>query len=837
MKTTNLVYRTLMLTSIASMLLCLAHIANSQEDPGVGDGEVVTLDPFIIEEEAKGYSATLSISGTRTQIQIRDLPRSLQVITSELIEDTASYTQGELLEFTSGVTRTDNFDSFKIRGFESASPSRNFFRYRTPVWAVNVDRVEVIKGPAATMYGITSPGGQVNYVTKRPQFVRRGSLDVAAGLHGKDMVRAIVDYQDSFDLKEKGKLGYRFIGGYMESDGPKDRTPDDRKHFSSVFQWEPGPNSRLIVDLELNESKIVKPTGMARTQLQGPQSESEARFGGTFIPEMEWWTPTQDADQLFFDIFYSVPEFSYSNPFDTEVTESTLLTVEYQQKLFKSWNLQLAFLHSNRDREHVESNQENLRGQLQDPKVAFAPTREELDLPHIRASSSFDPFSGIVSQSGRLRSSDLQNTSFQAVITGEVNFGFVRNRLLAGFSLDKDRFNFRQLGTTGAKLNNVLDWQTINWRGIVGSELADIPRQFPVLDENGDPLIEVIVFGGREFERPVFEDEPRFFTLEWEERETIDQEFENTAYWVTMTTTFFEDRLSLMYGIRHDEIKDDIFSTLVDRLTLPLEVRTNESQQTQTKDSLQLAFMFKAFEFLRFYGSYSESLVPQFGIWRDQFVDPREAQPRPPLEGAGLEFGAKVTLWDGVLDATVAYFDAEQTNRVVGAGEDRFGSFQRLMTSESNEGVEMDLIFTPVRNWQTIVGLENTTAITISPRAAEPRFDNTRPSPNIADWQVRIFSKYTVNEGPLKGWSVGLGANQSSSKAWSFLNYQQDRIHDPHAEGYTIYRFMLGYQWEWRDLDFHLRLNLRNATNEKYFISAGTFGNPREGDLSLKMSF
>ena len=148
---------------------------------------------------------------------------------------------------------------------------------------------------------------------------------------------------------------------------------------------------------------------------------------------MEWWTPTQDPDQLFFDVFYSVPEFSYSNPFDTDENDSTLITVEYQQKLFETWNLQLAFLHSDLDRDQVDSIQENLRGQLQDPKVAFAPPMEELNLPHVRSRASFDPFSGIVSQSGRQRTSDLQNTSFQAVITGEINFSFVKNRLLAGF--------------------------------------------------------------------------------------------------------------------------------------------------------------------------------------------------------------------------------------------------------------------------------------------------------------------------------------------------------------------------------------------------------------------
>ena len=818
-----------------------------QEDADQDEEEIYVLDPFTIAEETgQGYSATLSISGTRTRIPIKDLPRSLNVITSQFIEDTDSYTQGEMLEFTSSVTRihgggsSDRGDnSIAIRGFEVGAPYRNFFRYRQPIWAINVDRTEVIKGPASTLYGIAGPGGQVNYITKRPLFVKRGSIDAGVGVEARDSYRLIVDYQDVSGQGTENAIGYRFVGGFQESEGPKVRTAEDRRLYDLSLNLKLSERESLIFEYEYSHSKIIPNGGTPGTQLVDPQHLIEERFGRSFIPGTRYYTPdelrTAEADQLIYEVFYALPEFTYNNPFDFREVASNLLTFEYHREVFFNWNMNLAYLYNSLELDSIDSIEEGIKGQLQDPKVAFSPPTSEFDTSHLRTGGAWDPFTGTVSQSGRHDLEDIENHALQFTLTGDFELGFLHNSFLVGFSYDSDNRDAMQFETNGVKLNNVLDWQNVNWRDAAGVQNSDVLRQFPVLDENGREVIETITLpGGRMFQRPVFEDEPRAFLLEWEDRMTVDQTFEGEAYWITMNSALWEDRIRFVYGIRQDEFTQDIYSVINDRFS---EVNINRSKQTQKSDSPQLAFLFQPFSFLGLYGSHSESTVPQFGIWREQYMDPADSLPRPPLEGESAEVGLKINLFDDKISGTFAYFDAQRNNRVSGAGSpDRFGPWQRILSDELAEGYEMDFLLSPMPNWQILLAAAFTDSLQISPRTREPNEDTSRPIPNISERQYSAFTKYEFDEGFLSGFSLGGGFNYASDKTWSSSN-QPNRIRDIQAQPFTTYRLFAGYRWQALDKEFNLRLNIRNLSDEVYFLTAGQMGAPREARLSLSVDF
>lgn len=838
-----------LLLTISTLIVCSSLVLVGQDDADQDDAdqddeEIYALNPFtIVDETGKGYSATLSISGTRTRIPIKDLPRSLNVITSEFIQDTDSYTQGEMLEFTSSVTRihgggSDRGDNnIAIRGFEVGAPYRNFFRYRQPIWAINVDRTEVIKGPASTLYGIAGPGGQVNYITKRPLFVKRGSVDVGVGIESKNFYRAIVDYQDV--TGEDDNIGYRFVGGYQESDGPKDRTAEDRQLYNLSFNWKRSETETLIFEFEHSGSKLIPTGGTDGTELVDGQDSIEERFGQSFIDGVEWFTPpelqTAVADQLFYEVFYTVPEFTFNNLTDVREFTSDLFTVEYHREIVPGWNMNMAYLYNSLELDDMDSIEENIKGQLQDPKVAFAPPVEELSVSHLRSGGGWEPFTGTVSQSGRNDLETIENHAFQFTLTGDFKLGFLDNSVLLGGSTDWDSQDSLQLETNGVKINNVLDWQNINWRNIVGVENADVLRQFPVLDENGNPSIETISLpGGREFTRPIFEDEARAFQLEWEEREMVDQTFRGEAYWITMNSTMWDDRIRLVYGVRHDEFIQNISSIITDRFA---EVNKTRLEQTQESYSPQFAFLFQPFSFLGLYGSHSESTLPQFGLWRDQFVDPADSIARPPLEGESSEAGLKVNLFDNKISGTFAYFDAKRNNRVSNTGSpDRFGAWQRILSDELAEGYEMDLLLTPMPNWQILLAAAYTETLQISPRTKEPNFDTSRPIGNISEWQYSAFTKYEFPEGFLSGFSLGGGCNYASDKTWR-TSHQFDRIRDIQAQPYTIYRLFAGYRWRTLDKEFNLRLNVRNMANESFWLTANHMGEPREARLSLGVQF
>jgi len=103
-----------------------------------------------------------------------DLPRSIEVIPEQILLDRKVTTLTEALQNASGITLSDGFggtnDDFLIRGFRRNQVYRNGFRLGSNfrVNTTNLDRIEVIKGPASITFGQVEPGGLVNIETKRP---------------------------------------------------------------------------------------------------------------------------------------------------------------------------------------------------------------------------------------------------------------------------------------------------------------------------------------------------------------------------------------------------------------------------------------------------------------------------------------------------------------------------------------------------------------------------------------------------------------------------------------------------------------------------------------------
>ena len=125
--------------------------------------EVFTLDPFEIVEEEFGYGATFSLSGTRVATKLRDLPRQVNVITSELVEDTNSTRVDDAVRYVSstdfdeghhreGTSKaSDRVSGLRLRGFQISTLYRNFNPTHQMPWGPFLDRIEVVKGPASTL--------------------------------------------------------------------------------------------------------------------------------------------------------------------------------------------------------------------------------------------------------------------------------------------------------------------------------------------------------------------------------------------------------------------------------------------------------------------------------------------------------------------------------------------------------------------------------------------------------------------------------------------------------------------------------------------------------------
>ena len=140
----------------------------SAQTEGENDIELV-----VTGEQETGYRVPDASTATRTNTPIRDIPQSIQVVPRQVIEDQQVTRISDAARNVSSVNIRAGFgganDDYNIRGFDSFERLRNgFFAPAGDVNPNDIERVEVLKGPASVLYGQFEPGGVINFVTKQP---------------------------------------------------------------------------------------------------------------------------------------------------------------------------------------------------------------------------------------------------------------------------------------------------------------------------------------------------------------------------------------------------------------------------------------------------------------------------------------------------------------------------------------------------------------------------------------------------------------------------------------------------------------------------------------------
>ena len=154
------------LLSTTAILLALPTLAQAQEP--------AELEPVLVTGRSQGYVALNSVTATKTDTPLLNVPQSVNVVTREQLDDQALHSLGELLRYVPGTTvgqGEGNRDQITLRG---QNTSADFFldgvRDDTQYFRglYNIERVEVLKGPYALIFGRGGGGGIVNRVQKTP---------------------------------------------------------------------------------------------------------------------------------------------------------------------------------------------------------------------------------------------------------------------------------------------------------------------------------------------------------------------------------------------------------------------------------------------------------------------------------------------------------------------------------------------------------------------------------------------------------------------------------------------------------------------------------------------
>lgn len=574
------------------------------------DDERVKLSVFEVSTSKDiGYQSTNAAEVTRMNTSIADIPMNVTVLNQQFIEDTMARKTEDVLEYVAGFVPTSNNDSWTVRGFANANTKfLNGFLQQESIGTVsvaNVERVEVLKGPAAVLFGQGGFAATVNRVTKRPR--DKAATAVRGSFGPLDSWRTELD--TTGPIGGKGSpFAFRLTGVWDDGEYYR-KISHQEKAFSSAVSWQIAQSTRLTLEqlyVEETDGGAVWRQPMFRGDPRGFRLAD-----GTYLD-------SGDNRQ------------GFSAPGDIRVWKRGFAMADLQHAFNRRVQLRVQFAHDVKDQLYDETQPE--QGSLTILKDAV-----------------------LMPKRWRVRIQDVENLRFRSELLATVKTGPASHRGLFGFSWDDSDgivwnrdglYNRGGLAATAAALNQ--RFPTAN----VGTRF----NQYPNLSY-ADFLVDVRRAGFNPFMLPPINvmnpasspavsakaDRPPLPTGARNRDTTVNHEF-----YVADVISFLEERLFVTGGLRHTRTDDARFNTTSN---LP----TFDNQAKSTTFSTGVVYHLNREKSLTLYANANSSFVPEFQRQPD-------GDALKPQEGNQQEVGLRFSLLGDRIQGLVALYEIQQQN-------------------------------------------------------------------------------------------------------------------------------------------------------------------------------
>lgn len=258
-------------------------------------------EDIIVTAKIEGYNANEASSATRINTPLLETPQSVTVIPRQVIEDLQAVRVEDALDYAGGFVRGNNFGgmqlgSFTLRGFSTAEYFRNGFAANRGVTAmpdaITIERLDVLRGPAALLYGRGDPGGTFNIVTRQPE--PKAAYDISARITTFGGWRGAASITGG--LASDGALRYR-ISAAIEGGGTyRDHVDTERYVVAPVLAWDVGENTTITLDTEFLRSDTMLDRGIPNYPGQVTTRLPASLFVGE--PSVKPWRTRSDVGQL-----------------------------------------------------------------------------------------------------------------------------------------------------------------------------------------------------------------------------------------------------------------------------------------------------------------------------------------------------------------------------------------------------------------------------------------------------------------------------------------------------------------------------------------------------------
>lgn len=861
--------------SVLSAPHCLAAEGGEAEISTVNGEKVVVLPPFQVEAD-KGYYASNALSATRVRFPVAELPTSIQVITSQLLADLDVSDLGESLRYANNVSRVDDGASqsfvgadFQIRGFQ-APEKRNGMESFTFVNSNVIERIEIPKGPQSVLYGQASPGGVINFVTKRPNFAPfSGKISTMIG--ADDFRSATLDAGGL----ATGNLAWRLVSSYNHAGGFQAYQESIDTLFFPSLAWKVSDKVLLNFSFEWLDR--------AQTEVTRPMTLTDLGLGN-LAPAPDG-TPAAQLEAAAKGQFQTW-QMSGMWRFGSDPRINSLQAPLNRDKGYGQFAKSKVY---NADLSVNVTENLDFRVAAQRSQIDRHSHTRMADVLNFRAIAK----TGTAAYRYRKRYQDAQSDEVQTDLAHKLNFtlpvlGNSTLHTLVGFEWQK-------IGDTDGAVETALNSGKIIPLDVI------LPEAFQsILDINGLTR-QSLVNSGSELISTTTAGDPRetdlapdsaFLTNGKFTRGNIDRiESDQTAYYVNEVLSMRDNRIRLMGGVRRDE-NNYAGVSLTNDWALQEEGRTlfdSAGTSWSAGTSITLLQDKGIVDSLNLYASTSTSFaasntralyriaeeigeygVDNLGVYGPGYVnDPLnpgfpfravykldEPTPLGPERGKGLDAGFKFSLFKRKLVGSVGYFKVERNGIVrntymlkpIDASRYNPATFDpanppifvgltgltipTLSGQEESSGVEIELNFRPTENWDVYLGVA-----LMSSEVITNDQDVSSIGRSLAftpDETANLVVKYSFTEGLLRKLTLGAGVDY-----WS-TSYYATSVGSRYSQSgpETIYGMFATYQlFDNKKYKSMVRLNFDNIQDTIYADKGFRWGQPRTIRVGVDLAF
>lgn len=257
------------------LLMSISHAAyaeetaNNIEDGQNKDENVATVNPTPATtlDTITVYADSYRSTGTKTALDPNDAPMSYSRINQELLQKRQADSVNAALRYEPGVSAESRgtvsiFDEYNIRGFKTYSnfydglrlPYDGAWNLMPQVDIYATEAVEVLKGPASSLYGYAAPGGMVNQVAKTPKNTQESEVQLRFG--NQNLKEVAVDTTGPIS----DTLNYRLVALKRKKEGQMQTTEEERTLINPSLEWRPTEDVSVLANLFYQDDPEMVPS-------------------------------------------------------------------------------------------------------------------------------------------------------------------------------------------------------------------------------------------------------------------------------------------------------------------------------------------------------------------------------------------------------------------------------------------------------------------------------------------------------------------------------------------------------------------------------------------------